>query len=174
MRLGINVFLAFAVSLSTGCTAVHGPISLDRPNPSYTQVDATPEAAWDAAVDFLVDNGIEFDFVSQDMRLAKISAVLSEGPIIRSDRRATRNPAASEYADCGTRNNEPRAGWGRLVADVAVRVRSDDDRTLVKIVIPRLYQVEGSGAEARCVSTGAFESLALKGIRERLTPIVDS
>lgn len=30
------------------------------------------------------------------------------------------NPDASIYADCGTRNDEPRAGWGRVVADFAV------------------------------------------------------
>jgi len=174
VRPTTSLLLSITALLTTGCAATYGPAHRERPEPSYTPVGANPEAAWDAAVDFLVDNGIEFDFISQDMRLAKISAVLVEGPIPNNDRTVRRNPAASEYADCGTRNGEPRAGWGRLVADIAVRVRSDDGRALVKVVVPRVYQVEGAGLEARCVSTGAFERMALDGIRERLTPIIGS
>lgn len=159
-------------SFGTACTARYGPPTQFRPEPSYTNVDATPQAAWDAAVDFLIDNGINFDFISADMRLAKISAVLAVGPIARGRDTVVRNAEASTFADCGTRNGEPRTGWGRIVADIAVRVRTDDDRTLVKVVVPRIVQQEIGGGETQCVSTGAFERMAIDGIRERLTPIV--
>lgn len=52
------------------------------------------------------------------------------------------------------------------------RVRTDGDRTLVKVVIPRVYQEEIAGGQTPCVSTDAFERIAVNGIRERLTPIV--
>lgn len=171
MRICLAAVVVLA-SISTACSTRYGASSLQPPEPGYVPVSATPEAAWDAAVDFLVDNGINFDFISQDMRLAKISAVLTEGPISRDRQILVRNPEASTYADCGTRNNEPRAGWGRLVADIAVRVRADGNETLVKVVVPRIIQEELGTVTARCVSTGAFERLAIEGIRQRLTPIV--
>src|SRR5690606_10438318 len=144
--------VTIALLVLAACGPRYGPTTQPRPEPGYTPVVASPEAAWDAAVDFLVDNGIDFAFIHQDMRLAKITVVLTTGPVARGNY-LSRNLEASTYADCGTRNNDPRAGWGTLKAEVAVRVRASDEQTLVKVVVPTVYQEEGGTVIVRCVST---------------------
>jgi hypothetical protein len=134
-------------------------------------VAATTNEAWDAVVDFLVDNGIEFDFISSEMRVAKITAILADGPLaVSGGYRA--NPIARTFADCGTLRGQQLAGWANLVADIAVRVRPGEDGALLKVVIPRMRHEPLAAPGWDCVSTGEFEARAEARITERLSPIM--
>lgn len=162
-----------AMLLQNACAAKIEPPTTPWPVPGYVPVEASSPAAWDAVVDFLVDNGTEFDFISADMRVAKITVLLAPGPIGGPAERAQRpNPEAVRYADCGRSRGEPYAGWGNLIADVAVRVRPAESGSLVKVVIPRLRQTRFDGSQVPCVSKGVFEREAEAAIGERLEPII--
>jgi hypothetical protein len=163
--------LTLTLLLLPACAPKIGGPSMVAPTPGYTRVDALTQEAWDAAVDFLIDNGIGFEYISNDLKLANIKTVLSEGGTIRSGVMIP-DTMARRFADCGTINGKPFAGAGVIVADVAVRVRPDDaGRPLVKVVIPRVRQTVATTQYA-CVSTGLFEEQAREGIQKRLKPIM--
>jgi hypothetical protein len=172
LLVSLGAFLAAALA---ACTPRPTPPTTSVPVPGYVSVDASTADAWDAVVDFLVDNGIAFDFISADMRIAKVQVLLSTGP--RTVRMNVVEPdaAAQAFADCGFVAGEPVAGYGSLIADVAVRVRPGAAGALVKVVIPRLRQTDTivlDGVTVQCVSKGTFERAAEAGIAERLAPIM--
>ena len=169
----IVLLLALAASVQIGCAARRTLPTLDQPVPGYVPVESSTAEAWDAVVDFLVDNGIAFDFISSEMRVAKITAILASGPMLVNGMPSA-NPLAVTYADCGTIRNRPTVGWGDLVADIAVRVRPGESGALLKVVVPRMRNEIPTGVVYECVSTGEFEAEAETAIRERLRPIMKS
>ena len=175
-RSCISRRFAFVLMLSltagpSACAPRRLAPTASQPVPGYVPVEATTAQAWDAVVDFLVDNGIEFEFISSEMRVAKITAILADGPIaVKGGFMA--NPVARTFADCGTIRGEQLAGWADLVADIAVRVRPGGNGALLKVVIPRMRHEPVGAPGWDCVSTGEFEARAEARITERLQPIM--
>jgi hypothetical protein len=166
--------VAMTILLLPGCAPkIAGP-STTAPSPGYTRVEAATQEAWDAAVDFLIDNGIGFEYISNDLQLANIKVVLSEGAtLIRGTGIVQPDTMAQHFADCGTIGGRlPLAGMGELIADVAVRVRSDPSgQPLVKVVMPRVRMTYNM-KQYTCVSKGLFEERARGEIQRRLKPIM--
>jgi hypothetical protein len=167
----IAIFVALAL-LAPACTATWTEPSALPPTPGYERSTAQVEEVWDAAIDFLVDTGMEWEFIDNDMRTARFTTLVVRGPI--GGARVPRpNPEALEYADCGMRGDGSGAGWGNLWASVAIRVRpSPDGSGLLKVVVPTMWQIlPGTVGQLRCVSTGTLEEEIRGGIEERITPV---
>lgn len=161
------------------------PATAEPPTPAYDPVGSASADAWDAVIDVLADFGVDFDFISPEMRFAKISGRVASGPIViirepsslfRMGRADTiPQSEAVSWADCGTLAGEPVVGWGDLYANFSIRVRDDDGRGIVKVVVPDMWQI-GPGVQGgaprrfRCVSRGAFEQLLVDRVRARVIP----
>jgi hypothetical protein len=161
------------------------PAASEPPEPAYDPVGSASAEAWDAVIDVLADFGVDFDFISPEMRFAKISGRLASGPlvIVREPGTLFRlgeadtipSPDAVQWADCGTLKQEPVVGWGDLYAEFSIRVRDDNGRGIVKVVVPHLWQIGPGvqGSELRrfpCVSRGTFEQLLVDRVQDRVVP----
>lgn len=158
--------------LATGCAPSWSPPTGTSPTPGYVPEGASADEVWNAAVDFLVDTGTEWEFISNDMRTARINSLITRGPRVEG-RQVVPNEEATQFADCGRRNDSPAAGYGDLWAAIAIRVRrTADGAGLLKVVVPRMW-ITVAGSENRdCVSRGALEERIRTGIRERITPTI--
>ena len=175
------MILGFIAILFAGCSVTHVAPSGSGPSPGYVEVDGTPEAAWDAVLDLIADFGLDFDFISAEMRIARISGVIAAGPARRlpTGRQALsalerRRPSdnARRWADCGTINGKNATGMSDLHADISIRVREVDGVGIAKVVVPRMWIGTGPESSARCVSTGVFESEWEERIEDRIHPIM--
>jgi hypothetical protein len=178
---------ALILLLASGCAygPQYVPAAVQPPEPMYDRVGSPSADAWDAVIDVLADFGVDFDFISPEMRFAKISGRLASGPlvIVRESRAMFRPgradtipaPEAVAWADCGTLDGEPVVGWGDLYADFSIRVRDDNGGGIVKVVVPQVWQL-GPGIQGvdrrrfRCVSLGAFEQLLVERVQDRVVP----
>jgi len=170
----MNARILIAVMLPlmlAACSPRWAPPSVLPPNPDYQRSSAPYQDVWDAAIDFLVDTGTEWDFIDNEMRTARFNTLVIRGPVFQGTRMGP-HPDAQEYADCGTRGRDPGAGWGDLWASIAIRVRpAPDGSGLLKVVVPQVWQmVSGATGRVSCVSTGGLEDLITRGIEDRLTP----
>lgn len=159
--------------MATGCVTSWSAPTQSAPTPDYIALDAPYQEVWDAAIDFLVDTGTEWEFLHNEMRTARINTLVARGPW-REGTVHIPNEGAQEYADCGLRNGAPGAGWGNLWASVAIRVRAAPDGSgLLKVVIPDMWQVQRDEiSRVSCVSKGILESRIRRGIEDRVTPTV--
>ena len=120
----------------TACGSKWTPPDEPSPIPTYVPINAPESEVWNAAVDFLVDTGTEWEFISDELRLAKLRVTLVRG-IVGDRTRWTYNQESSRYAHCGTVDSKPVAGYGNLLGSIAIRVRKDDNgRGLLKVVMP--------------------------------------
>ena len=171
MRLTLAAVALMALAV-TGCKARWVGPEILSPPPEYVEVSASPQDAWDAAVDYLVDTGTQWDFISDEMHTARMEMLVTRGPF-RSGSEVVGNEAAQEFADCGQKGGATTAGWGMLWAAVAIRVRPGDGTgSLLKVVVPQMWQTSSYDPDRRCTSTGALEALILEGIQSRFVPIV--
>lgn len=155
----------------SGCAGRVGPSLEPSPAP-YVEMGVTADEAWSASVDYLIDNGIEFDFLDNELRVATADILLARGP---RDSNYTRVEAIGQLADCGRLtgiNAGPIAGTGDLFASIAIRVVEDREGAgWVKVALPKMWSVPPASTRMdRCVSRGVFEGTVIDEIRSRLTP----
>lgn len=178
----LRLFACLAVALfAAGCSAhrVHPP-RVATPDLEYETSPATTEALWDAALDFVAGEDPLANVPVHHERLIVTSFDVLPGPLHRKrnvrlwfDRiEPVRNPAASVYADCGKLDGKPLAGWGNLIAEVAIRVRPTEEGAGVGVVVRRMWQEGSPALQGRdvilCASTGELEARLRRKILDRV------
>ncbi len=171
--MAIRISLAVITVLGiTACGSKWTPPDEPSPIPSYFPIDAPESEVWNAAVDFLVDTGTEWEFISDELRLAKLQVILVRGTV--KDNMWVYNPKSSRWAHCGAVDGEPVAGYGDLWGSIAIRVRYDDDGTgLLKVVMLDVWQERKPLEPDICVSTGEFEKSVVEAIQQKVVPTLD-